>query len=507
MYKPEIDIELYLRNVNQYKWLITLMFVVTSLALAIAGYNKEKVYSSYSTLELGSETIITPIIGEGAVTAASKSIADRAEELVFSRKFMGELARRMEVVDGEVDTQTEEIAVNLIQSRVSMNGQGDNYIQLLFEDADPYVAKKGAEQVLELYMAEETSSRESGAGEAYDMINEQVQRIESELAESEEQLKAYKNEKIDSGFSSEDDINRTMISYQSELTQAKLDLSESEIQYATLSRQLESEARETVNVGMQSEIQKRIDLLNLNLAELRTNYYDDYPDIVEVKREIANQKALLRKEKTRAKNTRDIDDRVYLNEAYQEMKLNRNAAKTRMDTLRTRVSGLEKNIVTLQQKGKAVLVVDAKLAKLNRDYDTKQGNYVDFKARLETARMTQSLATDSRQSDITIYEAPFLPVSPSGLRFMHYLLGGLMLGLGLPLGLIYLLQFFSQQVKSKDMLTDMGIPVMVSMGKVKTQVDTRVEKIDKSLRYMLVGGTFLVLATMVVFKVLGRGVL
>ncbi len=505
MYKPEVDIELYLRNVNQYKWLITLMFIVTALALAIAGYNKQKVYSSYSTLELGSETLIKPLIEDGAVTTNSKSIADRAEELVFSRKLMGELARRLGAVDGEIDTQADEISLNQIQNRVSMNQRGDNYIQLVFEDADPFVAKQGAEQILELYMSEETQSRESGAGEAYEMLDEQVQRIEGELSEAEELLKSYKNEKLEGGVTSEADVNRQMISIQSELSQAKLDLRESEIQYSTLSRQLESEARDTVNVGKQSGIQKRIDTLDGKLAELRTNYYDDYPDIVELKREIANQKTLLRNEKNKAKNNRGLDDSVYLNEAYQEMKLNRNNAKTRMDTMRIRVSELEKNLIELQERGKTVLVVDAKLSQLQREYETKQSNYVDYKARLERARMTKSLASDTRQSDITIYEAPFLPVSPSGLRFMHYLLGGLMLGLGLPLGLIYLLQFFSQQVKSKDMLTDMGIPVLVSMGKVKTHVDHRVERIDKSLRYILLAGTLVILTTMVMFKVLARG--
>ena len=505
MYRPEVDIELYLRNVNQYKWLITLMFIVTALALAIAGYNKQKVYSSYSTLELGSETLIKPLIEGAAETAKSKTIADRAEELVFSRKLMGELARNLGAVDGEIDTQTEEIALNQIQSRVSMNQRGDNYIQLVFEDADPFTAKQGAEQILELYMAEESQSRVGGASEAYEMLDEQVQRIEAELTEAEELLKSYKNEKLDGGVTTEADINRQMISLQGELSQAKRDLRESEIQYSTLSRQLESEARETVNVGKQSGIQKTIDSLEAKLAELRTNYYDDYPDIVELKREISNQKQLLRSEKSKARNTSDLDDSVYLNEAYQEMKLNRNNAKTRMDTMRIRVSELEKNIKQLQEQGKTVLVVDAKLSQLQREYETKQGNYVDYKARLERARMTKSLATDSRQSDITIYEAPFLPVSPSGLRFMHYLLGGLVLGIGLPLGLIYLLQFFSQQVKSREMLTDMGIPVLVSMGKVKTQVDHRVERIDKSLRYILLAGSLVILTTMVMFKVFARG--
>ncbi len=505
MYKPEIDLELYLRNVNQYKWLLATMFAVTALSLAVTGYSKEKIYSSYSTLELGSETLIKPLIQDAAVTTESRTIANRAEELVFSRKIMGELARRLGEVSGEIDTPAEEIALNRIQSNVSLTQSGQNYIQLMFEDTDRFAAKRGAEEILDLYLSEESQSRESGAGEAYDMLSEQVQRIELELAAAEELVKTYKNEKLDSGVTSEADINRRLISMQTDLQQAELDFKESSIQYQTLSNQLETEARETVNVGMQSGIQKRIDALEVKLAELRTNYYDDYPDIVELKREIANQKALLRKEKANARNTGGVDDRVYLNDAYQEMKLNKNAAKTRMDTMRTRVGELRKNIAELQVMGKTVTNVDAKLAQLERDYDSKQRNYADFKDRLERARMTKSLAADDRQSDITIYEEPFLPVSPSGLRFVHYLFGGLILGMLLPLGLIYLLQFFSQQIKAREMLTDMGIPVLGMMGKVKTQVDHRVERIDKLMRYVMIGGTFLVLAGMVIFKALGRG--
>ena len=318
-------------------------------------------------------------------------------------------------------------------------------------------------------------------------------------------VKTYKNEKLDSGVTSEADINARLISMQTNLQDAELDFKEASIQYQTLSRQLESEARETVNVGTQSGIQKRIDSLELTLSELRTNYYDDYPDIVELKREIANQKTLLRREKANAQNSGSVDDRVYLNEAYQEMKLNRNEAKNRMNTMQVRVSELRKNIVKLQEKGKTVTDYDAKLAQLERDYDSKQRNYAAYKNDLEKARMTKSLATDDRQSDITIYEEPFLPVAPSGLRFIHYLFGGLILGILLPLGLIYLLQFFSQQIKAREMLTDMGIPVLGMMGKVKTQVDYRVERVDKLMRYVLIAGTLIVLTAMVIYKALGEG--
>ena len=505
MYKPEIDLELYLRNINQYKWLLAVMFAVTALSLAVTGYSKEKVYASYSTLELGTETLIKPLIGEKAVSTSSQVIASRAEELVYSRTIMSELARRLGVVSGEIDTPAEEIALNRIEANVTLTESGQNYIQLMYEDTDRFAAKRGAEEILDLYLSEESQSRETGAGEAYDILSEQVQRLELELSAAEQLVKTYKNEKLDSGVTSEADINARLISMQTNLQDAELDFKEASIQYQTLSRQLESEARETVNVGTQSGIQKRIDSLELTLSELRTNYYDDYPDIVELKREIANQKTLLRREKANAQNSGSVDDRVYLNEAYQEMKLNRNEAKNRMNTMQVRVSELRKNIVKLQEKGKTVTDYDAKLAQLERDYDSKQRNYAAYKNDLEKARMTKSLATDDRQSDITIYEEPFLPVAPSGLRFIHYLFGGLILGILLPLGLIYLLQFFSQQIKAREMLTDMGIPVLGMMGKVKTQVDYRVERVDKLMRYVLIAGTLIVLTAMVIYKALGEG--
>ena len=51
----------------------------------------------------------------------------------------------------------------------------------------------------------------------------------------------------------------------------------------------------------------------------------------------------------------------------------------------------------------------------------------------------------------------------------------------------------------------MGIPVLGMMGKVKTQVDYRVERVDKLMRYVLIAGTLIVLTAMVIYKALGEG--
>ena len=147
------------------------MFAVTALSLAVTGYSKEKVYASYSTLELGTETLIKPLIGEKAVSTSSQVIASRAEELVYSRTIMSELARRLGVVSGEIDTPAEEIALNRIEANVTLTESGQNYIQLMYEDTDRFAAKRGAEEILDLYLSEESQSRETGAGEAYDILS------------------------------------------------------------------------------------------------------------------------------------------------------------------------------------------------------------------------------------------------------------------------------------------------------------------------------------------------
>ncbi|MFV1985566.1 MAG: hypothetical protein ACC657_18600, partial [Thiohalomonadales bacterium] len=110
---------------------------------------------------------------------------------------------------------------------------------------------------------------------------------------------------------------------------------------------------------------------------------------------------------------------------------------------------------------------EATLAQLTRNYEVNQGIYQDLLRRRENARVSKSL--DEERSGLTfeIQEPAKLPLIPTGLRFLHFAIAGLFLGLLIPIaGIMLLLQIDPRVRFSQILAIEMGLPVLAEFRKI-----------------------------------------
>ena len=77
------------------------------------------------------------------------------------------------------------------------------------------------------------------------------------------------------------------------------------------------------------------------------------------------------------------------------------------------------------------------MSELTRDYQVNRDIYQDLLKRRENARVSMNLDTEKQGLSFKIQEPALLPLEPTGLRFIHFVVGGLLAGILLPIGLIY----------------------------------------------------------------------
>ena len=94
-----------------------------------------------------------------------------------------------------------------------------------------------------------------------------------------------------------------------------------------------------------------------------------------------------------------------------------------------------------------------------------------------------------------------MPVRPSGLRFMHFAMGGLAVAALVPLGLLFLLVRFDPRVRSPGQIERQGnFPVLTVVPAYRTKRDRRHEFGRMALSASILGAVVLAYGLTYLFK-------
>ena len=95
---------------------------------------------------------------------------------------------------------------------------------------------------------------------------------------------------------------------------------------------------------------------------------------------------------------------------------------------------------------------ESALAELTRDYEVNRDIYQDLLRRRENARVSMQLDREERGLTLRVQDPATMPLRPTGLRFMHFAIGGLLMAVGIPLGLLFLRARFDPRIRSAQQL-------------------------------------------------------
>ncbi|MGF1642332.1 MAG: XrtA system polysaccharide chain length determinant [Thiotrichales bacterium] len=507
-YSVETDYKLLLRNLSEHRWLVAILFCLLAIGATIAGYFAPKQYASYSTLQVNGNTIMTPLMEGAAVATPTSDWTVFAKDIVNSRKTMTELLRSLGYIKDDIATQKDEILIEKFKRNTRVNVVGDtnsgagNYLKIEFRDSDPHFAKEVASVLTDLFIKETHGQRSDESQQAFEFIDTQVKQYHQKLLESESRLKDFRTKKLSQGASNEAEINSRIQRLQEDLDRSELELKEAQITKSSLERQLSGEVQSAVSISRQSVYITQLQALQDEIAKLRLTYHENYPDITNLKYQIDDVKRQIEREKrsTRTDDAGVGEATVKTNKIYQDLKLQLNEFQTRVATLSVRVSELRKSIQQERQKGEVVHTGDAQLAELTRDYEVNKKLYEDLLKRRESARVSKEMDVQHQGLDIKIYEPAFLPRTPSGLRYWHFVVLGLLAGLAMPIGVVYLIQFLESSVKSPELIqAKFKLPNLGAISYIVNDHDVNRASRDRMSLTMLV---FLAILTIAVVSYL-----
>lgn len=459
------------------RFVIAVFVAVNLLALA-AGYGWPNKYSSYTTIYIEEKNILGPLM-QG--TAVQTEVIDRgriARETIFGRQIMLKILELGGWLESNPSPLEQERIIKEIQDRTEISNVGRNLVRISYKDDIPnraYIITKG---FADLFIEGSLKAKVNESQSAFEFINQQVAEYQNKLKQSEEALKKFRLENVDFRDGAEAEVTRRIVRYRNQIEEFTQQLSEAEIKKKSLKNQLSGETETAAGLSREDQIRSRIAELQSNLDTLRLSYHETYPDIVQIKIQIKELEESLgnvdtqrnkEKKEARRKGELYIDESIRANPIYQQLQSDLYQTNTLIETLKVRIKDTEKLLNNELERDKRINSAEATLTALTRDYNVNQDVYQDLLRRRENARVSMNLDAEHQGLNLSISEPAFLPHAPSGPRFIHFILGGIILGILLPLGVLYIKQQISPRILSRNDITiKYDLPVIGELSQFVT---------------------------------------
>jgi len=470
-------------------------FAFIALAALTAGMLWPRKYVASTTILAQESSIITPLMEGAAAPTANKNRANMARDVIFSRKVMAKILEAGGWMASNPSPVEQDRLAEAIKSRTQVQITRDNLITIAYSDNNAKRTFEVARAFAQLFISESLASKQRESREAYEFINSQVEAYRTKLTDAEDKLKAYRDANADARPGSEADTAARISQLRTQIESARMDMMERRSQEGSLASQLTGESEINTVQTADGVLQMQLGELQSQLNKLQLQYTDSYPDVVRIRHQIEDLKKQLAASNQRrqsaqlAGTTATLENSVAFNPNYQQIKTQLSSARAASAAAAARMGASESMLQSELQRSARIANSENVTAELTRDYNVNRDVYQDLLKRRENARVSMNLDAEQRGLNFLVQNPAVMPLSPTGLRFMHFGLAGMGLSLVLPLSMLLALVWFDPRVRSVWQLEQaIGSPVLAAIPYYPTPGDRRRERMRNTIVGLIVLG-------------------
>jgi polysaccharide biosynthesis transport protein len=264
-----------------------------------------------------------------------------------------------------------------------------------------------------------------------------------------------------------------------------------------------------------AEIDQQLDTLKAKLADLSTQYTDRYPEVKQVKEEIAKtekerEEAIASLKSKTGSTTEGSEDAQVSENPAQSAALLQLQSQLKADQLEISnreqaISSLRSRINDYQTRLSAEPAVEQQLTDLNRGYEQSQANYNDLLKKENDSQIATSMEQMQEGERFTMIDPPSLPLKPDFPNRLKMCGAGLGIGTALGALLVAGLEFFDDRLHSeKQIQTLLPITVIAEVPEIVTPSDMRRDKMRLAVGWAAAAFVFLTILGGSAFSFLHR---
>ncbi len=354
-------------------------------------------------------------------------------------------------MDDRIDRTRKNIGIAPIQSEIARtNGLPGFFIS--FKANDARTAQLVCGEIQSLFVSENLNDRAASAAGTTDFLKGQLADAKAKLDEQDARLAKFEQTymgKLPGAESSNINMLTTLNTQLDAATQA-LTRMEQNKSYAEslMSIQQQNQPQASEHGGPQTQ-QAELQQLLAQEADLTSRYTDDYPDVVSVRRKIAELRQKIASAPPPAPVTASTTPKASDSVSVQQFRLQMRAMDQEIAQKKRDQGAIQAQLHTYQERVASSPEIEEEYKLITRDNQTAQQFYAELLNKIQTAKMATDLEKRQQGEQFRVMDEPNLPESPSSPKRPVYVAGGLAAGLFLGLLIVGTLEYLDTAVRSE----------------------------------------------------------
>jgi len=458
-------------------------------------------------------------------------------------------AEILEKMRGDINLQT--ISADVMDKRTGRPTTATIAFTLSYEGKSPATVQKVANVLTSFYLEQNLKTREEMASTTTKFLQQELDGLKGEIDAIETEISTFKRAHLEE-LPERNNLNmQTIAQLHRELDHIEMQLNSFQERKILLQGQLANvdplSAAMTEDGKAVMHPGDRLKYLRLQLVTLQSTLSEKHPDVIKLKREIAQLETqvgesddatekIKRREALKAelealsaefgpkhpdvvKLSKEVEALSHEVEALESDKVTQELAeqepdnpayinlKTQLDSMGLQSKSLleereqiRKEIARYQRRIENAPLVEQEYNSLVRNYENAQFKYKELMNKLMEAKLAQGMEETQRGERFTIIEPAQLPEKPYKPNRMAIMLIGVVLALGAGVGLAAVRESLDTSVKTAEELGRItGVPVLSVISLMESEQEARSRRVKKALLFLGVLGA-LVVALVVVHQ-------
>jgi len=459
---------------SRHKWLAILVFTGSFSIAGGAVLSLPNIYRSTATVLVEGQPVSEAFV-QPSVTSGFEARLQTIKQTILSRSRLTDLIARFDLYpnlrkeaspEEVVEQMRRDVKVEMKNAEDSTGHTATTAFAISYQGPDLMTVALVANTLASFYIDENLKLREGQAARTSKFLLGRLQEAKQRLDEQERRIESFKSthskelpQQTSANLAALEQLNTQLRVYSDQKIRAMDRLT-------ALTKQL-AEADASRSSGSPTAIDDRFTKLNQELAQLRSTFSDDYPDVIRVKSQIAALKReLAESDRAVKRETAPLDPTI------PRLKKSIDHAESEIETLKSEQSRLMSKIAAYQVRVENAPRRDREVEQISREYGTTKQAYESLLKRYEDAQLAESMEQYQKGEQFRILDpaiAPRLPFAPARLRLM---LLGLFFSFAAALAAVVTVDRLDTSFHAIDELRAFTrVPVLLGISRIVTSSD------------------------------------
>ncbi len=477
MESPRTEFVRYIKLIIEKRYLFTVVSMILMSAIVWGSYFIPKKYEAKSTVFIESN-VIEQLVKGIAITPSMGSRIQVLRDTMLGRSLILSVLRKLDLDSRAEDDKALETMIMKFQENTKIDVKKNNLINISFINKNPALAMDFVNNLVSVYVESNIFAKREEAYDATKFLDRQVDFFKDKMDKGEDEIIKFRQEQGIYVDMDERSIINEMKNYEGEIEKIKIKINELTATKDSIQGQLVGEKQLIVTMS-KKDIGGTIGALEKRLKQLLVSYTENYPEVIKIKADIEalkQQQSVQTEVQSREQPESEANE---VNTVYQELKQKVIEIEAEIKSLTAKNKNLNELIKKKEGELRNIPESKKKLSDLIKGRDSHKSVYESLLIRLSQSEVSKQMEIEDKATTFRIIEPAILPTMPVSPNRLLLILAGIALGLLGGFGVVFLLDYIDNSIKTLEDLKTLGLPVLATIPRMQTAEDLiRIKKKD-----------------------------